>query len=69
MDPNSKVLSCQIARELCIFPLPVLSIIINELKKLIHSCMNPDSQQFSYPDCWQFNQLNVRRYEHQSYRT
>jgi hypothetical protein len=47
MDPNSKVLSCRIARELDIFPLPVLSIIINELKKLIHSGMDPNSQQLA----------------------
>jgi hypothetical protein len=47
MDPNSEILSCRIARELDIFPLPVLSIIINELKKLIHSGMDPDSQQLT----------------------
>jgi hypothetical protein len=48
MDPNSKVLSsvsCRIARELDNFHLHVLSIIINELKKLIHSGMDPNSQQ------------------------
>jgi hypothetical protein len=47
MDSNSEILCCRIARELDIFPLPVLSIIINELKKLIHSGMDPDSQQLT----------------------